>query len=141
MTDRLQVEQLVRELHASRLDGNLERLCALYSEEARLRIAGTTDGKPIAIAASGIAEIRPWLSILVKTFRLSQYMILSLTVDGSRAAAHWRVDIHSKITGVVVPTELVDLIDVRGGRIASHTEFFVPVTDDPARVARRDTPE
>ena len=140
MTDRLQVEQLVRELHASRVDGNLERLCGLYSEEARLRIAGTTDGKPIAIAASGIGEIRPWLSILVKTFKLTQYMILSLTVDVPRAAAHWRVDIHSKITGVVVPTELIDLIDVRGGRIASHTEFFVPVTDDPARVSGRGAP-
>jgi len=65
--------------------------------------------------------------VLVKTFRLTQYTILSLAVDVPRAAAHWRVDIHSKITGVVVPTELVDLIDVRGGRIASHTEFFVPV--------------
>lgn len=127
MTDRLAVEQLVRELHAARLAGDLERVCALYSEDARLRIAGTTDGKPIAIAASGIAEIRPWMSILVKTFRMSQYTMLSLTVDAPRAAAHWRVDILSKITGVVVPTELVDLIDVRGGRISSHTEFFVPV--------------
>ena len=54
MTDRMQVEQLVRELHAARLDGNLDRLCRLYAEEARLRIAGSTDGKPIAIAASGI---------------------------------------------------------------------------------------
>jgi ketosteroid isomerase-like protein len=127
MTDRLQIEQLVRELHTARLEGNLERLCALYGEEARLRIAGSTDGKPIAIAATGIAEVRPWLSILVKTFRLSQYTLLSLTVDVPRAAAHWRVDIHSKITGVVIPTELVDLIEVRGARIASHTEFFVPV--------------
>jgi ketosteroid isomerase-like protein len=127
MTDRLQIEQIVRELHAARVDGSLERLCSLYDEGARLRIAGSTDGKPIAIVASGIAEIRPWLSILVKTFRLTQYMILSLSVDQPRATAHWRVDINSKITGVVVPTELVDLIDVRGGRIASHTEFFVPL--------------
>ncbi|HEY4751166.1 MAG TPA: nuclear transport factor 2 family protein [Steroidobacteraceae bacterium] len=139
MTDRLQVEQLVRELHAARVEGNLERLCGLYAEGARLRIAGSTDGKPIAIAASGIAEIRPWLSILVKTFRLTQYMILSLSVDLPRATAHWQVDIHSKITGVVVPTELVDLLDVRGGRIASHTEFFVPLAADPARVAGRAT--
>ena len=127
MTDRLQIEELVRELHAARLEGNLERLCGLYAEEARLRIAGSTDGKPIAMAATGIAEIRPWLTLLVKTFKLTQYTILSLTVDVPRAAAHWRVDIHSKITGVVVPTELVDLIDVRGGRISTHTEFFVPV--------------
>jgi len=126
MTDRAQVEQLVRELHAARLEGNLERLCGLYSEEARLRIAGTSDGKPMAVAATGIAEIRPWLSMLVKTFRFSEYTLLSLTVEGPRAAAHWRVDILSTTTGVVVPTELVDLIDVRGGRISSHTEFFVP---------------
>jgi hypothetical protein len=39
------------------------------------------------------------------------------------AGRHWRVDIHSKITGLVVP--IVDLIDVRGGRISSHIEFFV----------------
>ncbi len=126
MTDRVEVEQIVRELHAARIEGNLDRLCRLYSEEARLRITGSSDGKPIAIAAIGIKEIRPWLSILVKTFKLSQYTLLSLTIDVPRAAAHWRVDIHSKITGVVVPTELVDLIDVRAGRIASHTEFFVP---------------
>ena len=127
MTDRLQIEKLVRELHTARLEGDLERLCALYDGEARLRIAGSTDGKPISIAAIGMAEIRPWLSVLVKTFRLTQYTLLSLTVDVPRAAAHWRVDIHSKITGVVVPTELVDLIDARGGRISSHIEFFVPV--------------
>jgi len=28
---------------------------------------------------------------------------------------------------MVVPTELGDLIDVRGGRISSHIEFFVPI--------------
>ena len=127
MTDRPEIEQLVRELHAARLEGDLERLCALYDDQARLRIAGSTDGKPIAIAAIGMAEIRPWLSILVKTFRLTQYTLLSLSIDVPRAAAHWRVDIHSKITGVVVPTELVDLIDVRGGRLSSHIEFFVPI--------------
>jgi ketosteroid isomerase-like protein len=127
MSDRQQIEQLVRELHTARVEGDLDRLCALYAPEARLRIAGSTDGKPIAIAAIGIAEIRPWLSVLLKTFRLTQYTILSLSVDVPRAAAHWRVDIHSKITGVVVPTELVDLIDARGGRISSHIEFFVPI--------------
>jgi ketosteroid isomerase-like protein len=127
MSDRQQIEQLIRELHTVRVEGDLDRLCALYADEARLRIAGSTDGKPIAIAAIGIAEIRPWLSVLVKTFRLTHYTILSLSVDVPRAAAHWRVDIHSKITGVMVPTELVDLIDVRGGRISSHIEFFVPI--------------
>ena len=126
MTERSKVEELLRELHAARLEGNLERLCALFSADALMRIQGTSDGKPIAVGASGMGQIRPWLAILVKTFRLSEYKLLSLTIEGDRAAAHWRVDIHSKITGALVPTELVDLIEVREGHIGSYVEFFVP---------------
>ena len=126
MTDRLQVERLVRELHAARVDGDLEGLCRVFSRDARLRIGGSGDGKRIALDASGMSVIRPWLSALVKTFKLSRYQLLSLTIEGMRAAVHWRVDIHSKITGAIVPTELMDLIEVSGGRVVSLTEFFVP---------------
>jgi ketosteroid isomerase-like protein len=126
MTERSQIEQLVKELHAARLAGDLERLCRVYAPDARLRIAGSSDGKPIAIDASRISNIRPWLSILVKTFRLSRYELLSLTIEGASAAAHWRVDIESKITGISIPTELVDLIEARNGLITSQIEFFVP---------------
>jgi ketosteroid isomerase-like protein len=127
MTERLQVEELLRELHASRVEADLERLCRLYDADAHLRIAGTSDGKPIAIAASGLAQIRPWLSMLVKSFRMRDYQLLSLAIDGPHAAAHWRVNIDSKITGVSVPTELVDLVDVDNGKITSLIEFFVPL--------------
>ena len=98
MTDRAEIERLVRELHAARVEGNLERLCALYAEEARLRIAGSTDGKPIALAAIGLAEIRPWLSILVKTFRLTQYTILSLTHKRQTHQERW-IGMHSQSLG------------------------------------------
>jgi hypothetical protein len=127
MTERSQVEQLIKELHAARVAGDLERLCRVYAPDSRLRIAGSSDGKPIAIDASRISNIRPWLSILVKTFRLSRYELLSLTIEGASASAYWRVDIESKITGICIPTELVDLIEVRNRQIASQTEFFVPV--------------
>lgn len=126
MTERRQVEEVLRALHAARLDANLEQLCALFSSDADMRIQGTSDGKPIAVGASGVAQIRPWLSVLVKTFRLRDYELLSLTIEGARAAAHWRVNIHSKITGALVATELVDLIEVRDAHIASYVEFFVP---------------
>jgi ketosteroid isomerase-like protein len=126
MTERRQVEEVLRALHAARLEANLEQLCALFSADARMRIQGTSDGKPIAIEAHRAEQIRPWFSVLLKTFRLRDYRLMSLTIEGDRAAAHWRVDIHSKITGALVPTELVDLIEVRDGRIASYIEFFVP---------------
>jgi ketosteroid isomerase-like protein len=126
MTDRLQTEQLLRELYRARIAGHLDPLCGLFSADAYFRIAGSSDGKPIAIAARGAGEIRPWLSMLLKTFRIANHEILSTVLDGAAAAVNWRADIHSKITGVVVPTELVDLIEVREGRIASYREFFVP---------------
>lgn len=126
MSERASVESIVRELHAARVAGDLERLCRVFALDARLRIAGSSDGKPIAIDASRLSRIRPWLSILVKTFRLRRYELLSLLIEGEQAAAHWRVDIESKITGISVSTELVDLIEVRNGQIASQVEFFVP---------------
>ena len=123
---RPDVQQLVRRLYALRVAGDLEPLCGLFRRDAHLRIAGSSDGNPIALVASGATDIHSWLAILVKTFRLASYQELSVIIDGSRAAVHWRADIQSRITGAVSPTELVDLIEIDSGGISSYVEFFVP---------------
>ncbi len=127
MTDRQQIEPLLRALYAARVAGRLDPLCALFASEARLRIAGSGDGKPIAITASGCEEIRSWLAMLVKTFRLTDHSCLATVIEGRSAAVHWRADVHSKITGARVPTEFVDLIEVEHGLITSYRELFVPL--------------
>lgn len=126
MTERFGTQQLLRELYASRINGELDRLCALFATNAVLRIAGASDGKPISVAANGVGEIRTWLSMMVKVFKLTRFESLSTVIEENKAAVHWRVEIHSKITGVVVHTELVDLLEIRDAQIASYTEFFVP---------------
>jgi ketosteroid isomerase-like protein len=126
MSERHKIEQLLRDLYAARIGANLDALVGLFAPGARFRIAGTSDGKPIAIAATGREQIRPWLGLLVKTFRISNHEILSMTIEGARAAAHWEAQIHSKVTGVIVPTEFVDLVTVEDGLISSYIEFFVP---------------
>jgi ketosteroid isomerase-like protein len=126
MTDRAEIDRLIRRLHAARVRGDLNEICQVFAEDGAFQIAGATDGKPIAVTAKGIREFRVWLAMMVKAFRLTDYRLLSLVIDDNRAAAHWRVRIHSKITGVTVPTELVDLIQVREGLISAYTEFFVP---------------
>jgi hypothetical protein len=74
-----------------------------------------------------IAEIRPWLSELIKTFRLTQYTILSLCVDVppgcSALAGRYSLEDHRRGGA----HRARDPIDVRGGRISSHIEFFVPI--------------
>jgi len=101
-------------------------LCGAFDKDAALRIAGTSAGKPIAMAAKGMTDIRPWLALLVKSFKVSDQVILSLLIDGNRAAVHWHANILSRITGVVVSTELFDLVEVHEKRIVSYVELFLP---------------
>ena len=126
MSERAVAERLIQQLHAARVGGDLAALCRLFAEEGRFEIAGASADKPVAIRAEGLAAFRPWLAMLPKVFRLSDYTLLSLIVEGPRAAAHWRANIYSKVTGITVPTELVDLVELKGERIVSYNEFFVP---------------
>ena len=123
---RKEFEQVLHRLYGARVAGQLDALCSLFAADAYFRILGASDGKPIAIEARGTAAIRAWLAIMVKTFRLSNHQIFEMLIDGDHSAVHWRADIHSRITGASVRTELVDLIQVRDDRIVTYREFFGP---------------
>jgi ketosteroid isomerase-like protein len=126
VSERIVAERAIQQLHAARLGGDLAGMCRVFADNGRYEILGASADKPIAIRAKNLAEFRPWLSMLVKVFRLSNYQLLSMTVEIPRVVAHWRVDIFSKVTGVTVPTELVDVVQIDGERIAAYTEFFAP---------------
>jgi ketosteroid isomerase-like protein len=126
VAERVVAERMIRGLHAARIGGDLAGLCGLFADQGRFEIVGASADKPIAIRTSGIAEFRPWLAMMVKVFRLSDYTLLSLVVEWPRATAHWRADIYSKVTGATVPTELVDLVELSEDHILNYTEFFAP---------------
>jgi ketosteroid isomerase-like protein len=126
VAERVVAERMIKQLHAARVGGDLPGLCRLFADRGRFEIVGASADKPIAIRAQSLAEFRPWLAMMVKVFKLSQYNLLSLVVEWPRATAHWRVDIYSKVTGVTIPTELVDLIELSEDRILTYTEFFAP---------------
>jgi ketosteroid isomerase-like protein len=126
MTNRIDVERLIGELHGARVRGDLAGMCRTLREDGHFRIAGASEGKPISIVATSLHEFRQWLSVLVKAFRVTDYTLVSLLIEGPRASAHWHARIQSKITGVTVATEFVDLVEVTEGAIARYAEFFVP---------------
>jgi ketosteroid isomerase-like protein len=37
----------------------------------------------------------------------------------------WRANVRSRITGATVPTEMIDVVEVRDGRIVNFNEVFV----------------
>jgi ketosteroid isomerase-like protein len=126
VAERVVAERMIQQLHSARLGGDLPGLCRLFADQGRFEIVGASADKPIAIRARSLAEFRPWLAMMVKVFKLSDYNLLSLVVEWPRATAHWRVDIYSKVTGVTIPTELVDLLELSDDRILTYTEFFAP---------------
>jgi len=127
MTERVEIERLLLELYAARVRGDLAAVCATFTNDASFQVAGASStASPIAMKAVGVAEFRPLLAIMIKSFKLSEQSILSMLIDGAKAAVHWRAKVHSRITGTTVMTELIDIVEVKDGRIASYTEFFVP---------------
>lgn len=126
MTDRGHIDRLLRQLYAARIESNLDGICQAFADDARIEISGASHSNPIAISAVGVGQIRTWFALLLRTFRVSDQVILSMIIEDGKAAVHWRAKIRSKITGATVPTELVDVVEVGDGRIVSYTEFFVP---------------
>jgi ketosteroid isomerase-like protein len=126
MSERAQIEELMRELYESRLRGDLPAVCQSFSEDAEFRIVSSGQASPIAITARGIGEFRPLLELLIKAFRLNDLTILFMSIDGVRAAVYWQANVRSKITGATVPTEMIDLVEVSDGRIVNFREFAVP---------------
>jgi ketosteroid isomerase-like protein len=126
MTSRSAIDGLLRELYAARVRGDLQGVCALFSADARFEIAAASQGNPIAVNSHGAGEFRPLLTLLMRTFRITDHVILSMLIDGSKAAVHWQAKVYSRITGAIVPTEFMDMVEVQSGSIVSYIEFFVP---------------
>jgi hypothetical protein len=124
--ERIIGERLIQQLHAARVAGDLAGMCRVLADDGRFEILGASADKSIAIRANSLVEFRSWLAMMVKVFRISNYQLLSLTVESPRATAHWRADIFSKVTGATIPTELVDIVQYNEDSIVTYTEFFAP---------------
>jgi ketosteroid isomerase-like protein len=126
MTDRLEIDRLLRGLYAARLRGDLDAVCQSFSDDAVFQIAGAGQVSPVSNRAVGVAEFRPLLAVMIKTFKLRDQVILAVLIDGMKAAVHWRAGVYSRITGTMVLTEFVAIVEVRNDRIVSYLEFFAP---------------
>jgi ketosteroid isomerase-like protein len=126
MAERIVAQRIIEKLHAARVAGDLAGMCRLFADTGRFEILGASADKPIAIQQTDLAGFKPWLAMLVKVFKINNYAVLSTVIEWPRATAHWRADIYSKVTGITVRTELVDILEVSEDRILAYTEFFAP---------------
>jgi ketosteroid isomerase-like protein len=123
MTDRSAVEKLLKEAYAARKRGDIDAVCACFAANSSFVMAGARAASPIAVECNDRTTFRTVMSGMIKTFEWLDHEILSMIIDGSKAAVHWRGRIRSTLTGDEVVTDLVDVITVADGRIQSLIEF------------------
>ena len=127
MMSRAEIGGRLRELYDARAGGDLKAICGLFAADARVEIASASHGNPVAVNARGREELLSLLTLLLRTFRVTGLSIFSMIVEEPKAAVHWRAAIHSRITGAVVLTEFMDIVEFDDcGQISSYIEFFVP---------------
>jgi ketosteroid isomerase-like protein len=117
MSTRQEIQSLVEKAYAARQKGDVDALLPLFTDTGRFKAVG-------AEAARGYAEQGPALEGLIKAFELLDYKIHCMVIEGSKAAVHWQGRFRSSATGKVAETDLLDLIEVKDGRIASFDNFF-----------------
>ncbi len=122
MSDRSSVEKLLHEAYAARVRGDIDAIGRIFADNARFEVAGSSQVSAIPARVEG-AGVRPLIGQMIKTFQMSEFRILSMVVEGSKAAVHWRVKVRSSVTGETADTQLVDIIEVKDGRIVSFVEF------------------
>jgi ketosteroid isomerase-like protein len=122
MTSREDIERALRDVYAARQRGDLDAIGCIFAPHARFQMAGS-NASPVAVRAEGAEQYRPLLAGMMKTFEVLDHQIVSMLIDGSKAAVQWRARLRSTITGETVETDLFDLIEMEDGRIRSFFEF------------------
>ena len=127
----MSTESVVRAFYASRLANDEARCMASYTPDVVLRVTGSPEACPVATTTSDRESACRLQAEMVANFEWRRQDIESITIQGDRAAVHYRLEAKFNPTGQIVHTELLDVITVRDGKIASLVEFL-----DTALVAR-----
>lgn len=123
MNERAEIERIIRQAYAARKRNDLEGCLKVFADKPVFRMAGARVASRVATVSTGQVELRETLEKLIQAFEWIDHTIVSIVIDGSRAAVHGRVKLESAATGDVVETDVADFIEIRDGRITSFIEF------------------
>jgi ketosteroid isomerase-like protein len=124
MTNQQAIEDLLEELYAARVRGDLETVAKLFANNATFRVAGSDRASPMPALVKGNRRHQELDAGMIASFELSDFTIVEMLIDGGSAAVRWRATIHYTKTGQIFSTELADFITVAKGQVTSFIEFL-----------------
>jgi uncharacterized protein (TIGR02246 family) len=116
MDARSSIEALLDKAYAARQRQDAEAAAACFTEDGCFRPNG---GLPTA----NRVEQTTSLKAVFDAFELIKMDVHCRIIDPPRAVVHWRGTFRAK-NGQLGETDILDLFEVRDGRIASLTTFF-----------------
>jgi ketosteroid isomerase-like protein len=120
---RAEIERIVRDAYAARKRNDLEACLRFFADRPVFRMAGAPVTSAVAMTGCNKTEMRKVLSELIRAFEWIDHTIVSIVIEGSKAAVQGRVKMEATATGDVVETDIADFIEVQDGRIVSFVEF------------------
>jgi uncharacterized protein (TIGR02246 family) len=130
MTSRQEIEQVLDRAYAARQRQDVAATLECFRSDGSF----VSNGAPAP--ARGTDQCRSALAALFETFTLLEFTPHCRVIDPPRAAVHWQGKFRANPTGQVAAADILDLIEVKDGKIASLTTFF-----DTALAARLTTPK
>jgi ketosteroid isomerase-like protein len=124
MTDRSEIESLIKSLYAARVAGDIDTIGAIFAQDATFKVAGSPEASPMATTAKGHSAIMSLMQGMIDSFELSDFSILETLIDGDKAAVRWQATVHHVGTAQSFATELADFIEVSNNEIVSFIEFL-----------------
>ena len=117
MDTRASIEAIIDKAYDARRRNDAEAAAATFCEDGCFMANGMPAG------TKSRAEQVAALKQQFETFTLLKFQLHCRIIDPPRAVVHWRGKFRAQ-NGRVGDTDILDLIEVRDGRIASLTTFF-----------------
>lgn len=124
MTDRQAIENLLEELYAARVRGDLDTVSKLFAANATFQVAGADDASPLPTFVKGDVGIKSLMQGMIANFEVSDFTIVEMLIDGPSAAVRWQATFLYTKSGRMFTTELADFITVADGKVTSFIEFL-----------------
>jgi uncharacterized protein (TIGR02246 family) len=120
MDTRASIESLLDKIYAARRSGDAQAAAACFADDGAFAV----NAHGMAVARGGRTEQETGLKGMFEAFELLEFKEHCRIIDPpGRAVVHWRGTFRTQ-NGKVGEGDILDLIEIDDGKIASLTTFF-----------------
>jgi ketosteroid isomerase-like protein len=115
--------EVINRAYDARRESDLEGLMSAFHPDAVFTLVGDKSSLAVVGTARGHRELRETLRGFIATFDFVTREILSVIVEGDRAAVHSRLVVRYSPTGETRTADVLDVLRFQDGKIVELIEF------------------